>query len=100
MVFLDSKNVLVDNKCGVKIEAPLLDITVTGQPLPATILTLPEVILGEQNMRKADVWLLGIIAAQIFTGDCNIVDASSTSTVAAQIKQAQEPAWEPPIHNT
>ncbi|KUI72365.1 Mitogen-activated protein kinase kinase kinase ANP1 [Cytospora mali] len=97
VVFLDAKNVFVDNKGGVKIEAPLLDITSTGQALPPTVLTLPELILGQQDMRKADVWLLGIIAAQLLTGDCNIVNASSVSSVAAQIKQAQGPAWELPI---
>lgn len=97
VVFLDSGNVLMDNKVGVKIEPPLLDITFTGQALPSTISTLPELILGHQNMRKADVWLLGIIAAQLLTGDCNIADASSANTVAAQIKQAGGPTWELPI---
>lgn len=103
VVFLDSKNVLMDNKGGVKIEAPLLDITLTAQPLPPTILTLPELILGQQNTRKADVWLLGIIAAQMLTGDCEIAEASSASpassasTVAAQIQKAQGPAWELPL---
>lgn len=97
VVFLDAKNVLMDNKGGAKIEAPLLDITFTGQPLPPTILTLPELILGQQSMRKADVWLLGIIAAQMLTGDCNIAGASSASTVVAQVKQAQGSAWELPV---
>ncbi|KUI61572.1 Protein kinase byr2 [Cytospora mali] len=97
VVFLDAKNVFVDNKGGVKIEAPLLDITLTGQALPPTVLALPELILGRQNMRKADVWLLGILAAQLLTGDCNIAKAISASSVAAQIEQAQGPAWELPI---
>ncbi|ROV99868.1 hypothetical protein VMCG_06282 [Cytospora schulzeri] len=90
-VFLDSNIVRVDNKGGVKIEAPLFDMNLTGQPLPPTITTLPELDLGQQNLRKADVWLLGIIAAQLLTGNCNIAEASP------QIKQAQGSAWELPI---
>lgn len=97
VVFPDAKNVLMDNKGGVKIEAPLLDMTLTGQPLPPAISTLPELILGQQDMQKADVWLLGIIAAQLLTGDCSIAEASSASTVAAQIKQAQGSVWELPV---
>ncbi|KAL1859661.1 hypothetical protein Daus18300_009526 [Diaporthe australafricana] len=91
VIFVESANVMIDNKGIVKIEAPLLDGTVSGQPLPAAILALPELVLGQQNMRKADVWLLGIIAAQTLLGDCSIAGDSS---VATKLKQAQESGLE------
>ncbi|KAI3392427.1 hypothetical protein diail_5706 [Diaporthe ilicicola] len=94
VTFLDSTNVLIDNKGIAKIEAPLLDVTVTGQPLPSAILALPELIRGQQNMRKADIWLVGIIAAQLLTGDCSLAEASSAHSVAARLKQAQESGLE------
>lgn len=84
VIFIESANVMIDNKGLVKIEAPLLDVTVSGQSLPATILSLPELVLDQQNMRKADVWLLGIIAAQTLLGDSSIAGDSS---VATKLKQ-------------
>jgi serine/threonine protein kinase len=46
LVFLDWSNIFLDHKATVKLEAPLLDITVTGQSLSPRVLTLPELILG------------------------------------------------------
>lgn len=94
VVFLDSKNILMGNDGAIKIEAPLLDVTIAGQPLPSVVLTLPELVLGQQNMRKADVWLLGIVAAQLLSGDCNDLAASLASNFATQIKKNEGSAWE------
>lgn len=91
VIFLDSRNIMMNNKAGIKIEAPLLDMTITGHPLPSTVLTLPEVILNQRNMRKADVWLFGIVAAQLISGDYNLAAASD---IATQIRQAHGSAWE------
>lgn len=94
VVFLDSENILMENTGNLKIEPPLLDVTVAGQLLPPGILTLPELLLGQRNMRKADVWLLGIVAAQLLSGDCSHAMANSTSHVTTQIKQNEGSAWE------
>lgn len=91
VVFLDLSNIFIDNKAGVRIEAPLLDITVSGRPLPSTILTFPEVIMSQQNMRKADVWLFGMVAAQLLSGQYSLAAASD---IATRIQHAQGSAWE------
>lgn len=91
VAFLDSRNIMMDTKAGVKIEAPLLDMTITGQPLPSTVLTLPEIILSQRNMRKADVWLFGIVAAQLVSG---VHTFAAAADIATRIQQAQGSAWE------
>lgn len=91
VVFLDPSNIMIDNKAGIKIEAPLLDMTITGHTLPSTVLTLPEVILNQRNMRKADVWLLGIVAAQLIWGD---LSAAATADIDTRVQQAEGSAWE------
>ncbi|KAI3396953.1 hypothetical protein diail_11353 [Diaporthe ilicicola] len=91
VIFLDLSNIFIHNKAGIKIEAPLLDITVTGRPLPSTVLTLPEVIMSQQNMRKADVWLFGMVATQLISGQYSLATASD---IATRIQQAQGSAWE------
>ncbi|KAG6358060.1 hypothetical protein INS49_013944 [Diaporthe citri] len=78
-VFLDLGIVMVDNVCAVKIEAPLLDVTAkTGNALPST----------------ADVWLLGVLAAQLLTGDCSLAEAGAAGSVAERIKESQASALE------
>lgn len=96
VVFLDSANIMMDTKAGVKIEAPLLDRTITGNPLPPTVLTVPEILMSQRNLRKADVWLFGIVAAQLVSGDSSLAGAID---IATQIQQADGPAWEVPISN-
>ncbi|KLU91608.1 STE protein kinase [Magnaporthiopsis poae ATCC 64411] len=94
VVFIDSKHILLDNVCNVKVEAPLCDVTRTGEALPSAILTLPELVLGgqqQQGMRKADVWLLGIIAIRMLAGKRNLVDANTASQLGEQIKKGK---WE------
>jgi len=93
VVFLDSRNIVMLRVGIVKIEAPLLDVTVTGQSLPPGVLTLPE-LMGQRNLRKADIWLLGIIVAQMLSGDCNLATADLASYIATQIKEDQESASE------
>lgn len=89
-VFLDLDMVMMDNVGVVKIEAPLLDVA--GQPLSSGILAPPpEVLLGQQDTRKADVWLLGVMAAQLLTGKSSLAEGGSA---AEQIKQAQGSALE------
>lgn len=94
VVFLDSANIMMDNKAGIKIEAPFLDMTITGNPLPSTVLTVPEILMSQRNLRKADVWLFGIVAAQLVSGDSSLAAAID---IATQIQQADGPAWEIPI---
>ncbi|KAI7776185.1 hypothetical protein LA080_005757 [Diaporthe eres] len=91
VAFLDSSKIMVDNKAGIQIEAPLLDMIIAGQPLPSNVLTLPEIILNQRNMRKADVWLFGIVAAQLISGDHSLAAAGD---IATRIQQAQGSAWE------
>lgn len=95
-VFLELGIVMMDNVGVVKIEAPLLDVaTKTGQPLPSAALAPPpEILLGQQDLLKADVWLLGILAAQLLTGDCSLAEGGSTGSVAERIKEGQGSALE------
>lgn len=88
-IFLDSESVLLDNKGIVKIEAPLLGVTTTGQPPPSTILTPPELKLGQEPTHKAGAWLLGIIAAELLTGHCSLAEGSAASSAAARIEEVQ-----------
>lgn len=69
-VFLDLDHVLMSNRGDVKIEAPVLDLTATGHVLPQALLTLPEIALGQRqgDLRKADVWLLGVVIVQLIKG--------------------------------
>lgn len=94
MVFLDTGSIMMDNKAGIKVEAPLLDMAITGHPLPPTILAVPEILLGQRNMRKADVWVFGIVAAQLISGNYSL---SAAIDIATQIQQAEGSAWELPI---
>lgn len=75
-VLLDSAHVAVTSKGTVKIHADpfFLNVTTAGNPptLPPAALTLPEVVLGQRDMRSADVWLLGMVAAEMLSGDSNI----------------------------
>ncbi|KAJ0116878.1 hypothetical protein J7T55_010029 [Diaporthe amygdali] len=89
VIFLDSESVLLDNKGIVKIEAPLLGVTTTGQPPPSTILTPPELKLGQEPTHKADAWLLGIIAAELLTGSCSLAEGSAASSATAKIEEVQ-----------
>ncbi|KAG6353651.1 hypothetical protein INS49_005359 [Diaporthe citri] len=94
VVFLDAGNIMMDNKARIKIEAPILDMTITGHPLPSAVLTVPEILLSQGNMRKTDVWLFGIVAAQLVSGDCSL---SAAIDIATRIQQADGSAWEVPI---
>lgn len=86
VALLDSRNVLMGHDGVVKIEAPLLDVTVCGQAFPPALLSLPEVRLGRRSMRKADVWLLGVVAAELFSGDSELAVGTLTS-VASRNRQ-------------
>ncbi|KKY31150.1 putative ste ste11 protein kinase [Diaporthe ampelina] len=91
-MFLELDNVLMDNVGSVKVEAPLLDAATTGTGkalLPTTLAPPPELLLGQQDVRKADVWLLGVMAAQLLTGDCSLADGTSDGPVATRTKEAQ-----------
>lgn len=91
--FLDSRSILMSKSGAAVIEAPILPVTVGAQPFPTALLSLPEVVLpGHGNMRKADVWLLGVVAAELFTGNSELA-ANLSSRVASQIKQTKGPAW-------
>lgn len=92
--FLDSRSILLSNSGAAVIEAPILPKTVRAQPFPTALLSLPEMVLpGHRNMRKADVWLLGVVAAEMFTGNSELAAHLSTR-VAGQIKQTKGSAWD------
>lgn len=95
-IFLDLGIVMMDNVGVVKIEAPLLDVTTkTGQPLHSAALTPPpEILMGQEDLLKADVWLLGILAARLLTGDCSLAEGGAAGSVAERIKEAQGSALE------
>lgn len=44
-------------------------------------------------MRKADVWLVGVVAAELFSGNGELAVNLSTS-VASQIKQDEGSKWD------
>lgn len=83
-VFVDLGIVMMDNVGVVKIEAPL-----PGQQLPSGILAPPEILPGQDDMRKADVWLLGVMAAQLLTGRCDLAEGGAAGSLATRIKEAQ-----------
>lgn len=93
-VFLDLGIVMMDNVGMIKIEAPLPDAA--GEPLPSGILAPPpELLQGQQeDLGSADVWLLGVMAAQLLTGDCGLAKGGSGGSVAERIKEAQGSALE------
>ncbi|KAL8319193.1 hypothetical protein RB597_006127 [Gaeumannomyces tritici] len=69
-----------------------LDPAVTGQqPFRPSALTVPEIIFGRAvggDLRKADIWLLGVVAAQILSSkrlDLLVPDFSAAAAVAARI---------------
>lgn len=91
-VLLDSAHVAVTSKGTVKIHADpfFLDVTTAGLPptLPPAALTLPEVVLGQRDMRNADVWLLGLVAAEILSGESDIA-RSAGDNFASEIKDCK-----------
>lgn len=84
-VFVDLGIVMMDNVGVVKVEAPL-----PGQQLPSGIpAPPPEILLGQDDMRKADVWLLGVMAAQLLTGKCDLAEGGAAESFATRIREAQ-----------
>lgn len=95
VVFLDTAHVFMDEHCLPKIQIPVLDINLAGYQLRPTFLTLPEIVLGRSDLRKADVWLLGIIAAQLLSGKAGLVsDYRKATAFGSQIEQDQKQAIE------
>ncbi|KAL8289116.1 hypothetical protein RB597_000951 [Gaeumannomyces tritici] len=91
-VLSDARYVWIDHLGNAKIEAPLLDVAITGQMLPPALLALPELVVGgTDGLRKANGWLLGVIAAQVPSGRPGIVAnyASATSVGAEISRQSQ-----------
>lgn len=90
-VLLDLDMVMLDNQGVAKIEAPLLDGTIPttagGAPAAALLAPPPELLLGQEDLGKADVWLLGVTAAQILTGKGNLSGGASASSVATRIRE-------------
>lgn len=89
-VLLDLDMVRLDNKCVAKIEAPLLDATTPatagGAPAPALLAPPPELMpCRQEDLGKADVWLLGVIAAQVLTGKSILDRGTSAGSLATRI---------------
>lgn len=95
VAFIDSKRILLDNMCDIKLDGPFFcDRAVTGELLPPTCLTVPEIVFGQgRSMRKADVWLLGIVATQLLSGKRDTI-SDRASSIAAQLKQDQKSAFD------
>lgn len=89
---VNSHNILMSHDGTAKIESTLLDVAITGYAFPPAFVSLPEVVLGQRNMHKADVWLLGVIAAEIFSGNGELATSLSGS-IASQIKQDGGSMW-------
>ncbi|KAH8757248.1 kinase-like domain-containing protein [Diaporthe sp. PMI_573] len=93
-VMLDLEMAMLDNKGIVKLEAPLLDVNTSikarGAPADALLAPPPELLLGqEEELSKADAWLVGVTAAQMLTGDCTLGKGKSTGSAAIRIKEFQ-----------
>ncbi|KAL8370603.1 hypothetical protein RB595_000801 [Gaeumannomyces hyphopodioides] len=88
-VLPDARHVWIDHLGNAKVEAPLLDVAMAGQMLPPALLSLPELVVGgADGLRKADGWLLGVIAAQVLSGRPGIVaDYASATSVGAEISR-------------
>ncbi|KLU89617.1 hypothetical protein MAPG_08588 [Magnaporthiopsis poae ATCC 64411] len=84
VVFLDARQIRIGRLVLPLIEGPILDITAKGRPFLSTALTLPELALDGQagggSLRRADVWLLGIVAAQMVTGRHDLVADYAVAT--------------------
>lgn len=93
VTLVNSENILMGHDGTPKIEAPLLDVTVTGHAFPPAFASLPEVVVGQRSMRKADVWLLGVVAAEIFSGNGELA-VSLSGSIASQIKQDGGSNWD------
>lgn len=96
ILFTDTGNILLISGLGLNIEPPILDVTVAGCALPPGMLTLPKLILDgplPRNMRKADVWLLGIVASEVLSGIR--LTATSARRIMAQVQEKDGgSAWE------
>lgn len=92
-VLLDLEMVMLDNMGIAKIEAPLLDVTTPTKarraPAAGLLAPPPEILLGQHDLGRADAWLVGVMTAQLLTGDWNVGQGKSTGLVAARIKEFQ-----------
>lgn len=92
-MFIDTGNILLTSGLGLNIEPPILDVTVAGCALPPSLLKLPELILDGPLLRKADVWLLGIVASEVLSGIH--LTATSACRIMAQVQEKDGgSAWE------
>lgn len=89
---LDSAHVVVTGRGTVKLDAALLpavDDMTTAPGLPGG----PKEVSGQQDMRSADVWLLGMVAAEMLTGDSHIA-RDAGDNLASKIAGEQGSALE------
>ncbi|EJT68694.1 serine/threonine protein kinase [Gaeumannomyces tritici R3-111a-1] len=95
VALVDPKRVLLDSQGKIKLDGPFFcDRAVTGEPLPPACLTVPELVFGQgASMRKADVWLLGVLAAQLLSGKQDAVSGRAAS-IAAQLRQDQKSGFD------
>jgi serine/threonine protein kinase len=91
VVFLDAEEIWIDGRTVAKIDVTYLDTAITGQqPFRPSALTVPEMVFGRTvggDLRKADIWLLGVVAAQLLAkrADPLIPDFAAAAAVAARI---------------
>lgn len=95
-VLLDLDMVMLDTEGVAKLEAPLLGVTTTTTPTTTArpVAPPPELLLlgqdGDEDLGKADTCLLGVVAAQMLTGKCDLVGETSAGSAAARIREFQE----------
>ncbi|CAN8101435.1 unnamed protein product [Discula destructiva] len=82
-VFLDSARIAVTGDGTVKIDFP------EGNSLPRAAATLPEIVLGQGGDLRAgvDVWLLGMVAAEMLSGDSGISSRGAGDELVSKIKE-------------
>ncbi|KAL8380761.1 hypothetical protein RB595_005173 [Gaeumannomyces hyphopodioides] len=96
VVFLDADEIWIGMSTVAKISVTYIDPAITGQqPFRPSALTVPEIVFGRTaggDLRKADIWLLGVVAAQLLAKreEPLVRDFAEALSVAAMIlKQGQ-----------
>lgn len=101
MSFLSSAHIMLGINMRAKIVPPVIDMAAASfAALPPGLLTVPELILDgplpSNNLPKVDVWLLGIVGAELLTGKC-LTDTSARQ-IRAQLQERESgddgSAWE------
>ncbi|KAF2228081.1 serine/threonine protein kinase [Elsinoe ampelina] len=80
VAYLDPDHIWLDYDTRPQIELPILDTTLVGYRFPSAFISLPEIARGQGINHKSDVFLLGIITAQLLSGQADLVADYETAT--------------------